>query len=226
MTEKIKFYFDPICPWCYQTSRWIKRLEELGEVELSWGVFSLEIQNLGKEPEELQVAHSRSALSLRTAIKIRDEAGEKAVGAFYSAIGARIHDQAQNPKERETVVGALTDAGLDPALADKAEADDATWDAVIAEHKQIAERTKAFGVPTIVLDDGEGPQLFGPVVYEPPDDDDEARALLEHTVWLTRYENFAELKRERTRPLELESVRQARERRRKRLEEEAARQKD
>lgn len=42
MTERVCFFFDPICPWCYQTSRWARRLEELGVVELDWGVFSLE----------------------------------------------------------------------------------------------------------------------------------------------------------------------------------------
>jgi hypothetical protein len=44
--EVVKFHFDPICPWCYQTSRWAKRLEQLGEIELDWGLFSLEVVNL------------------------------------------------------------------------------------------------------------------------------------------------------------------------------------
>ena len=44
--EPVKFHFDPLCPWCYQTSRWARRLEELGEITLEWGVFSLEVVNL------------------------------------------------------------------------------------------------------------------------------------------------------------------------------------
>ena len=28
MTEHIRFHFDPIRPWCYQTSRWLKHLAE------------------------------------------------------------------------------------------------------------------------------------------------------------------------------------------------------
>ena len=50
MSEPVKFYFDPRCPWCYQTSRWAKRLEELGEIGLDWGVFSLEVVNLEEQP--------------------------------------------------------------------------------------------------------------------------------------------------------------------------------
>jgi protein-disulfide isomerase-like protein with CxxC motif len=51
--DAVRFHFDPICPWCYQTSRWAKRLEQLGEIELDWGLFSLEVVNLkdgGRSP--------------------------------------------------------------------------------------------------------------------------------------------------------------------------------
>src|SRR5271170_2739606 len=44
--DAVRFHFDPICPWCYQTSRWAKRVEQLGEIELDWGLFSLEVVNL------------------------------------------------------------------------------------------------------------------------------------------------------------------------------------
>ena len=54
--DAVRFHFDPICPWCYQTSRWAKRVEQLGEIELDWGLFSLEVVNLkdGDDPRELQ----------------------------------------------------------------------------------------------------------------------------------------------------------------------------
>src|SRR3979411_2199922 len=54
--EPVKFHFDPLCPWGYQTPRWAPRLEELGEITLEWGVFSLEVVNLedGKDPRTLE----------------------------------------------------------------------------------------------------------------------------------------------------------------------------
>jgi predicted DsbA family dithiol-disulfide isomerase len=207
MAEAIKFYFDPICPWCYMTSRWIYRLEELGEVELSWGVFSLEIVNKGKESAEMEAAHARSGLALRTAVKVREEEGEAAIGAFYKALGHRIHEKVEPLQEMDTVMEALSDAGLDVGWAEKAEADPATWDAVVAEHNTLVEDTRSFGVPTIQLDGGEGLAIFGPVISKMPATDEESRELLGHVLWLARYGNFSELKRHRAEPADTESVR-------------------
>ena len=207
MTERIRFYFDPICPWSYQTSRWARRLEELGELELDWGLFSLELQNAGDEPEDMHRRHDMSARALRTAVLVRQAAGSRGVGAFYAAIGARVHEQGASLDDPVTVDQALGDIGLDPALSEQAMADSGTWDAVVAEHRGLVERTRSFGVPTLVLDGDEGPAIFGPVLSTVPSDE-EAVELLRHVVWLARYENFSELKRERTVPPDLESVRQ------------------
>ncbi len=205
MAEPVRFYFDPICPWCYQTSRWARRLAELGEVDLSWGFFSLEMQNAGEEPEEMASSHARSARALRTAVLVRDQA-EDAVGSFYAALGRRVHEQGEDLGAPETVEASLADAGLDVALADKAWSDPSTLDRVGNEHRVLCDRTRSFGVPTIVLDGGEGPAIFGPVISEVPDDDD-AVELWRHVRWLVRYDNFSELKRDRSARPDLESVR-------------------
>ncbi|MCI0546713.1 MAG: DsbA family protein [Candidatus Rokubacteria bacterium] len=192
----MKFYFDPACPWCYQTARWARRLEELGEIDLTWGVFSLEVVNLpaGKDPRELE---ARSGPALRTAIALRDREGPKAIGAFYAALGKRIWE---NPPPPDDMVAAVREAlevsGLDPGIADRALGEPATWDAVLAEHRKLVDETRSFGVPTIVLDGGDGPAIFGPVISALPSDED-AIALWRHTSWLVRYGNFAELKRDR-----------------------------
>lgn len=214
MTERIKLHFDTICPWCYQTSRWLEDLEDGGHVELSYGLFSLEVQNRGDEPEAMAEAHARSEASLRTAVVVRKAEGETGVGAFYSAIGRRHHEEGEPLESPETVEGALADAGLDPSMCEEALADPSTLDAVAEEHRELVETTRSFGVPTIVVDGGDGPAIFGPVIVDVPTGD-EAVELLEHTLWLARYENFAELKRDRPRAPDLESVRQARDRYRK-----------
>lgn len=206
MTERVRFYFDPICPWCYRTSRWVHRLEERDVLEVDWGLFSLELQNAGKEPEELAAAHARSTRTLRTAVAVRDVGGDTAVGAFYKAIGKRFHEQGEPLEDPATVEAALADAGLDRALCQKAMADDSTADRMASEHRELCDRTRSFGVPTIVLDGGDGPAIFGPVISEVPDDDD-GEELWRHVSWLARYENFAELKRDRLAAPDLESVR-------------------
>jgi protein-disulfide isomerase-like protein with CxxC motif len=195
--DKVKFHFDPRCPWCYQTSRWIRRLEELGEVEADWGIFSLEVVNLeaGKDPREIDAV---SGPALRTAIAIRDNVGSKAIGPFYAALGKRIWEQAPPAEDMLAAIReSLEEAGLDPALLDKAMADPSTWDAVLAEHNELIANTRSFGVPTIVLDGGQGPAIFGPVISQLPNDED-AVEVWKHVSWLVRYENFSELKRDRT----------------------------
>lgn len=206
MAERIRFYFDPICPWCYQTSKWAKRLERLGEVELRWAAFSLEAQNAGQESAELAELHSRSTPAMRIAVRLRERHGHRAVGDFYSGVGRRFFDEGAALNDAGTLRDALAEARIDRSVADEALADEETMRVVIAEHRDAAERMRVFGVPTLVLDDGEGPAIFGPVVYDVPDDAT-AVELFRHVLWLTRYENFAELKRERTRMPDLELVR-------------------
>lgn len=206
MAEPVCFYFDPVCPWCYQSSRWARRLAELDEIELSWGFFSLEMQNAGKEPEEMSKSHARSAPALRTAVLVRDRGGSPAVGAFYAALGRRVHEQGQDLGATGTVEVSLGDAGLEVALGEEAWSDPSTLERVGEEHRALCERTRSFGVPTLVLDGGQGPAIFGPVITEPPDDDD-AVELWRHVRWLARYENFSELKRDRAARPDLESVR-------------------
>jgi predicted DsbA family dithiol-disulfide isomerase len=203
--DTVKFHFDPICPWCFQTSRWAKRLEALGEIQLDWGLFSLEVVNLkdGDDPHELQ---ARSGPALRTAILIRERKGGAAIGSFYSALGQRIWEQSPPEADMATAVrGALTEVGLDVGWCDEALADAATWASVLDEHHDLISRTRSFGVPTIVLDAGTGPAIFGPVISELPSDAD-AVELWRHVSWLARHDNFSELKRERINPPDLPAI--------------------
>ena len=201
--EHIRFHFDPRCPWCYQTSRWARRIEELGEVTVDWGVFSLEVVNLpeGTDPRTID---ARSGPILRTALALGDR---RTMGRFYAACGTRIWETGPPAAvdDHDAIRSALEEIGEDPMLLDAAMADRSTWDAVVDEHRALVERTQSFGVPTIVLDGGEGPAIFGPVISTMPDDE-EAVELWRHTSWLVRNGNFAELKRGRARQVELPSI--------------------
>ena len=203
--DSVRFHFDPICPWCYQTSRWAKRLEQLGEIELDWGLFSLEVVNLDGESDAHKL-QPRSGPALRTATLIRERKGGAAIGPFYTALGKRIWEQAPPEQDMKRAVRqALEEAGLDVEWCDEALAEPATWEAVLEEHYGLIERTGAFGVPTIVLDGGSGPAIFGPVISEPPADE-EAVELWRHVRWLARHENFSELKRGRTKAPDLPAM--------------------
>jgi hypothetical protein len=195
--EQIRFHFDPRCPWCYQTSVWVRRLEELGEVSVDWAVFSLEIANL-EEGGDPRAIDARSGPSLQTALVLRDEVGPEAVGRFYAAFGGRIWEQVPPAAvdDLDAIRASLEEIGADPGLLDVAIGDRANWDRVVDEHEALVSRTGSFGVPTIVLDGGEGNAIFGPVISTVPDDET-AVELWRHTAWLTRHSDFAELKRGR-----------------------------
>ncbi len=203
MAEKIRFYFDPLCPWCYQTSRWARRLDELGVVDVDWRVFSLAIVNNGDEGRA--AADTGSAPSLRTAITVRNAHGNDAVGAFYKALSDARHQRGLPLDDHAVIEASLREAGLEPELLEQALADPSTWEAVQSEHDEAVEVHKAFGVPTIILGGGDGPAMFGPIISDIPDDQG-AVELWQHFSWMTRNPNVAEIKRERL-PLDLESIR-------------------
>ena len=130
---------------------------------------------------------------MRTSVLVRETEGHQACGSFYAAIGRRYFYDLEDLSLPATIRGALSDAGLDPDFYDRAVDDDATWQTVRKEHETLVGETGAFGVPTLRLDGGRGPSMFGPVIKEVPTDGD-AVDLFDHTVWLMRSANFYELK--------------------------------
>ena len=195
--EAIRFHFDPRCPWCYLTSRWASRLKELGEIRIDWAFFCLDVVNRQEGVDPLTI-EARSGPVLRTASLLHERLGRDAVGELYRALGTRVWES-ELPLEVDDLDGiraSLKEIGADPMLLDEALDDPGTWEAVVQEHQALVDRTGAFGVPTIVLDAGDGPAIFGPVIYKVPDDE-EAVELWRHTIWMVRYGNFAELKRGR-----------------------------
>ena len=194
MGDRISFHFDPMCPWAWQSSKWIREVERVRAVEVEWKLFSLQLINEGKE-DPLADMHERGTAALRTLALVRSRGGNDAVGAVYKALGDRIHDR-QEAKSRETLSGALVDAGLDPALVEQALDDDSTMDGVRSEHEAASEEVGCFGVPTLVLPSGNG--IFGPVIASPPTGE-AAGELWDRVSWLADYDGFFELKRERDR---------------------------
>lgn len=198
MPDPIRFHLDPRCPWCWQTSKWVRQLHRLGVVEANWALFSLEVVNFTRPIAEFDESTSVAAPSQRTFVSVRAEHGQDAASRFYETLGHRFFELEQDLQQESTVKGALADAGLDTALFDRALADPSTWETVLAEHLDLVNNTASFGVPTIRLDGGTGPAMFGPVISNPPTSDDDAVNLWRSVSWLIRYENFSELKRNRT----------------------------
>ena len=185
------FYFDPLCPWAWRTSVWIRAAQrELPELAVEWRLFSL-IEN-SKEP--LQPGPPAD-IALRTLIQARRHGGNEAVGRLYEALGTMRHERHQNFKHAAAMEAALQEAGLPAALYGQAQGDPSTAEAVLAEHREAAERYAAFGVPWLVAE-GQEFGFYGPIIKTAPEGKD-AVALWEHTSWLLAQPYLYELKRER-----------------------------
>ena len=170
--------------------RQVRRVRPVG---VRWRFFSLEEINKGDGTVDWE--HGRSAPILRVLALVRRRHGDEGVDRFYTALG-RARFEEERELDGSTVEAALEAAGLDRELRAAALADPATQDEVLAEHAAIAERLEAFGVPTIVLEAGEGPGIFGPVLNPVPEGE-AAGELWDRVLWLTRLDGFFELKRSR-----------------------------
>lgn len=211
----IEFFFDPICPFAWITSRWITDVAPLRGATVAWRFISLAVVNEGKDyatefPPAYPVLHGFGRDLLRVAAAAREAGGNDAVGAFYTAAGQQLHVGGVtvglwkgDPVPEGLVAGLLADAGLDPALADAA--DDASFDDVLREETELAlSRTGPdVGTPILTFDPGQPKEssLFGPVISKAPEGDD-ALELFDAVRTLARTHSFAELKRSMRDPIE------------------------
>jgi hypothetical protein len=176
-------------------------MEDVGQqkaIEVDWRLFSLRKINEGRDlPERFRVSHLMGLRALRVAAAVREQHGRDAVGKLYTVMGTRKHhDQADigTVAELESI---LQTCALPTALA--AAADDETWDKVIDADMATAvtKAGKDVGVPLIVLDGGDGPGFFGPVLSPAPTGK-AAVALWDAMVAAGCTEGFYEFKRTRT----------------------------
>jgi 2-hydroxychromene-2-carboxylate isomerase len=156
----VHFYFDPLCPFAWLTSLWIREVRKDRPVQVEWKFFSLAGAD---DPDDTW--HG----PLRIAALARREGGNAAVDAAYLALGRFFHERPESFQEidrlAELIAPYLADVGLDPALASRALGDPSTTDEVLRDHREAMDRYAAFGVPWLVVD-GDEAGFFGPVIGE------------------------------------------------------------
>jgi predicted DsbA family dithiol-disulfide isomerase len=198
----VDFWFDPLCPWAWMTSRWMLEVEKVRDVEVRWHVMSLAVLNedkLDELPQEYRDMLATKAWGpVRVAVAAQQEHGDEVLGKLYTALGTRFHNQGQGPV-REAVVAALEEVGLPVSLADCADKD--TYDQELrASHKEGIEKVgQEVGTPVIAVPGADGEQIafFGPVVTPAPKGEDAAK-LWDGTVMVASIPGFYEIKRTRT----------------------------
>ena len=203
----LHFYFDPVCPFAWMTSKWVRMVAAQRDYRVDWRFISLRILNAHIDyashfPPEYEAGHTAGLRLLRMMTRVRAEHGRAAVGSLYEAIGTHIFDTrhdvdpltaAAQGAER-LVAPLLADARL-PADLVRA-LDDATLDEQVrAETDEALSLTgRDVGTPILHFQPPEGTAFFGPVISRLPDPDD-AITLWDHVIGLAEFAGFAELKR-------------------------------
>jgi len=193
---QLDFWFDPLCPWAWITSRWVLEVEKVRPVQARWHVMSLAVLNEAKEdlPEKYREAMVKAWGPVRVCIAAEQKFGSEVLLPLYTAIGTRFHNEKQE-RNRATIEAALAEAGLPVELADAAESTEYD-EAVRASHKDGMDRVGyEVGTPVISVD---GTSFFGPVVSPIPRGEDAAR-LWDGVLLVAKTDGFFELKRSRTR---------------------------
>ncbi|KUJ69311.1 disulfide bond formation protein DsbA [Streptomyces albus subsp. albus] len=195
------FWFDPLCPWAWMTSRWMLEVEKVRPVEVRWHVMSLAVLNenrLDELPEEYREAMRTAWGSVRVCIAAEQKHGNEVLGPLYTALGTRFHNQGL-PQNRETIVAALEEVGLPAELADAADTD--AFDAELrASHASGIDLVgQDVGTPVIAVPGADGEQIafFGPVVTPAPKGEAAAK-LWDGTLMVASTPGFYEIKRTRT----------------------------
>ncbi len=194
-TVDVAFWFDPVCPWAWMTSRWLIEAAAVRRLRPRWRVMSLSVLNEGRELSDDYARLMDDARGpVRVLAAVEERYGVEALGRLYTELGTRFHTEAR-PPDRETVSDALVAAGLPEQLADAA--DDASYDALVrASHDDGISRV-GMDVGTPIVSVG-NLSIFGPVVSPAPKGEAAGR-LWDGLLLLAGTDGFFELKRSRDR---------------------------
>ena len=193
---RVDFWFDPICPWAWITSRWMLEVEKVRPVTVVWHVMSLAVLNEDQEdlPERYRESMRSAWGPVRVLIAAEQAHGPEVLLPLYTALGTRLHHD-KAPRDRATISAALAEAGLPADLADAM--DSTSCDAAVrASHADGIDRVGYdVGTPVISVN---GTSVFGPVVSPIPRGEAAAR-LWDGILLIAGTDGFFELKRSRTR---------------------------
>ena len=198
MTEtapgKASFWFDPLCPFAWITSRWIGEVEAVRDITTAWQVMSLAVLNEGRDLEPAYRELMDKAWGpVRVIIAAKEQHGDRVVKPLYDAMGTQIHDGGQ--KDFALVISkALAECGLPAGLADAATSDRFDPQLRASHEAGISLVGQDVGTPVVAFN---GTAFFGPVLTRIPQGE-QAGQLWDAAVTLASYPHFFEIKRSRT----------------------------
>ncbi|PPF46190.1 disulfide bond formation protein DsbA [Pseudoclavibacter sp. AY1F1] len=192
---KVDFWFDPICPFAWMTSRWIDEVASQRDLDVTWHIMSLELLNEEKDiPQSYRDMLQGTSRLGRVVAGVEQDLGNDKVKALYDALGTRIHPGGR--KDRDVVLQeAIAELEIPQSIVERADAGEFD-ERYRASHLSGMERVgDEVGTPIIAID---GVAFFGPVISPAPKGE-EALRLFDGVVMAASVDGFFELKRSRTR---------------------------
>ena len=162
---EVDFHFDVMCPWAYQTSKWIRNVRAQNGLTINWKFFSLEEVNLRegkKHPWERDWSYGWSMM--RIGVILRRQSMDN-LDKWYERSGRALHEEGKRPHDPDVARHLLEEIGMDPNIVDESLLDESTHEEIKDDHQRVID-AGGYGVPTLFF--GDHP-LYGPVLIDPPE---------------------------------------------------------
>ncbi|MFI1867304.1 mycothiol-dependent nitroreductase Rv2466c family protein [Streptomyces jumonjinensis] len=191
----VDFWFDPVCPYTWITSRWLVEVSKVRPVAIRWRVMSLSVLNEHRDDDPEGEWEDYMWAPVRVCAAVEQRFGRRALGDLFTALGTRFHLHG----DWGGLAAALADAGLPREIAEVAGSTEYD-EAVRSSHAQaIALVGGDVGTPVLSVagQDGERVGFFGPVVSPAPVGETAGR-LWDGFLLMAGVPGFYEFKRPRT----------------------------